>query len=91
MQEFDWRKQRQIQVMGSDRVIRTVAMSPLEVIQSKGNRIQLEQVIASLCAATLELIRLHEESAERINNMYERMNSGDRDQSGRGESAGSPA
>jgi len=58
--------------MTTNRVIETVSLSPKEVITSGGNRVQQDQVIASLCVAVMELISLQEESAARIDSIYQK-------------------
>lgn len=70
MSDFNWNKKRSVQMMTTNRVIQTVSLSPKEVIASGGNRIQQDQVIASLCVAINELMELQEASAARIDSIY---------------------
>ena len=71
--EFDWNVKRNVQTISTNNIIQTQSLSAKEVLANGGNRVQAEQVIASLCVAVTELIRLQEEASNRINQMYERM------------------
>jgi len=77
--DFNWNKKRSVQRMTTNRVIETVSLSPKEVIVGGGNRVQQDQVIASLCAAVMELISLQEESAARIDSIYQKVGAPEND------------
>lgn len=70
---FDWSRKRNVQIMTPNRVIQTIQLSPKEVIESGGNRVHQDQVIASLCVAVTELMRINEDAAARIDALTNRL------------------
>lgn len=71
MPEFNWNVKRNVQTVTPNKIIQTVAMSPKEVIQAKGNRVGMENILDSMMVVLNELMALEEERAERITKMYE--------------------
>jgi hypothetical protein len=70
MSDFNWNKKRTVQTITPNRVIQSVQLSPKEVVASGGNRIQQDQVLASICVIAMELIEMAEATAQRIDSIY---------------------
>jgi len=68
---FDWNKKRIVQQLTPNRTIVNLQLSPKEVIAAGGNRIDQNQVIASLCAAVAELMSIQESQAARIESLLQ--------------------
>lgn len=75
-QNFNWNVKRNVQTVTPNKIIQTTALSPKEVIQAKGNRVGMENILDSMMVVLNELMALEEERADRITKMYEGMKDG---------------